>query len=216
MTPPDPTGEPANLLDAGQALELADWRRQVADLYAAVRADPDAEGGWRRWQQARSRLFSSHPQSPLPRGEPNADLLPRYFPYDPSFRVLAEVEACAPQRVLLPSSSAEEVGASLVGTARFMLGGDSRSLGVYWLDGYAGGLFISFRDASSGQLTYGAGRYLLDTAKGADLGMRDGGLVLDFNFAYQPSCSYDPSWSCPLAPRTSWLDLAVTAGERSA
>jgi uncharacterized protein len=62
--------------------------------------------------------------------------------------------------------------------------------------------------------TYGAGRYLLDTAKGADLGEEGGRVILDFNFAYQPSCSYDPQWSCPLPPRENWLIRPIHAGER--
>jgi uncharacterized protein (DUF1684 family) len=83
------------------------------------------------------------------------------------------------------------------------------------MDGYAGGLFLSFRDATSGKETYGAGRYLFDTAKGADLGGEGGRLVLDFNFAYNPSCSYDPRWACPLAPPENRLPVAVRAGERT-
>ena len=85
---------------------------------------------------------------------------------------------------------------------------------VFWLADYAGGLFVSFRDASSGKETYGAGRYVLDTAKGADLGTDAGGLILDFNFAYQPSCSYDERWSCPLPPRENWLTVPILGGER--
>jgi uncharacterized protein (DUF1684 family) len=52
--------------------------------------------------------------------------------------------------------------------------------------------------------------------KGADLGTEGGRLVLDFNFAYQPSCSYDPMWVCPLAPPENRLAVEVRAGERSA
>src|SRR5439155_19031339 len=90
------------------------------------------------------------------------------------------------------------------------LGGD---LTLYWLLGYGGGVFLPFADATSGRETYGAGRYLLDTVKGADLGTQGGQLVLDFNFAYQPSCSYDPRWTCPLAPRANRLSFPVRAGE---
>ena len=46
----------------------------------------------------------------------------------------------------------------------------ARSLTLYWMAGYAGGLFLPFRDTTNGIKTYGAGRYLLDTAKSADLG----------------------------------------------
>ena len=75
-------------------------------------------------------------------------------------------------------------------------------------------MFLPFRDATSGSETYGAGRYLLDTVKGADLGDDGGRLVLDFNFAYNPSCAYDPRWACPLAPPENRLPVAVRAGER--
>ena len=79
------------------------------------------------------------------------------------------------------------------------LRGERLSLEVHWLTGYGGGVFLPFRDATSGKETYGGGRYVLDTVKGADLGEQDARLVLDFNFAYNPSCCYDPRWVCPLA-----------------
>ena len=63
-------------------------------------------------------------------------------------------------------------------------------------------------------VNYGTSSGLLDTVKGADLGLDDGRLVLDFNLAYQPSCSYDPAWACPLAPPENRLPTAVRAGER--
>ena len=68
--------------------------------------------------------------------------------------------------------------------------------------GYAGGLFVPFRDATNGTETYGAGRYLVDAAKSADLGAdaETGALTLDFNFAYQPSCAFDPRWALPARP----------------
>ena len=74
-------------------------------------------------------------------------------------------------------------------------------------------MFLPFRDATSGKSTYGGGRYLLDTAKGADLGGDGATLRLDFNFAYHPSCHYDPQWVCPLAPLSNRLTVAIEAGE---
>ncbi len=100
------------------------------------------------------------------------------------------------------------------GQAAFTAGGRPLTLDVYWLEGYGGGLFVPFADLTSTTDTYGAGRYVCDSIKGADLGVEDGLLVLDFNFAYQPSCSYDPDWFCPLAPPANRLPVAVTAGER--
>ena len=93
-----------------------------------------------------------------------------------------------------------------------------RRLGLYWMAGYAGGLFLPFRDGTNGSETYGAGRYLLDAAKSADLGAGTApdSLVLDFNFAFQPSCAFDPIRSCPLAPPETRLDIRIEAGERLA
>ena len=95
------------------------------------------------------------------------------------------------------------------------MGGEPQALELYWLEGYGGGLYLPFADATSGDETYGAGRYLLDTIKGADLGLEHDRLVLDFNFAYNPSCAYDPRWVCPLAPPANRLAVAVRAGERT-
>ncbi len=89
-------------------------------------------------------------------------------------------------------------------------------LTFYWLLGYGGGVFLPFADATSGRETYGAGRYLLDTIKGADLGAApDGRVRLDFNFAYNPSCAYSPRYVCPLAPAANRLPAAIRAGERT-
>ena len=85
---------------------------------------------------------------------------------------------------------------------------------LYWLEGYGGGVFLPVADATSGKTTYGAGRYVLDTVKGADLGTDGERLVLDFNFAYNPSCAYDPAWVCPLATPSNRLSVPIEAGER--
>ncbi len=88
------------------------------------------------------------------------------------------------------------------------------TLDLWSFEQYGGGLFLPLKDATAGDTSYGAGRYLLDTAKGADLGGSDGRLVVDLNFAYHPSCRYDDRWQCPLAPPGNVLSAAVRAGER--
>jgi len=185
-------------------LTLLDWKRRIFDLYAEVRADPDPENGWRHWREVRAQLYASHPQSPSP------GVQPAYFDYDPSLRFLATVERAERETREIATSGDHPYTFSRFGRARF---GD-HSLDLYWLEGYGGGVFLSFADATSGSETYGACRYLLDTVKGADLGERDGKLVLDFNFAYNPSCAYDPRWVCPLAPPGNRLSFPVRAGER--
>jgi uncharacterized protein (DUF1684 family) len=196
-------------------LELLDWKRRVFDLYAAVRTDDDPLRAWRRWRDVRDDLFRSHPQSPLaPEAQASFAGL-RYFEYRPELRVLADVVAAPPERREIVTSGEAPYAFTRFAHTRFALAGSDQRLELYWLDGYGGGMFCSFADATSGEETYGAGRYLLDTVKGADLGERGGRLVLDFNFAYNPSCAYDPRWVCPLVPSANRLTVPVEAGELS-
>jgi uncharacterized protein (DUF1684 family) len=198
----------------GDLLDLLDWKRRIFALYAAIRAAEDAEAAWHRWREVRDDLFVSHPQSPIPEGERAGYPGTPFYDYDPAARVLARVEPADPEPLRVTTSRDGTYEFTRFGTARFELLGRERALEVLWLEGYGGGIYLSFRDRTSGRETYGAGRYLLDTVKGADLGTEDGRLVLDFNFAYNPSCAYDPRWDCPLAPPENRLDVEVRAGER--
>ena len=207
---------PQGVLPGSTELQLLDWKRRVFDLYAEVRRAGEPQQAWKRWKAQRDELFATHPQSPLPAEDrPGFSGLP-YFPYTPAARVLARVEAAPPEHYDIQTSGEAEgsYGFTRFARATFELSGEQLSLELYWLDGYGGGLFLPFRDGTSGTETYGAGRYLLDTVKGSDLGMEDGRLVLDFNFAYNPSCAYDPKWVCPLAPLANRLEVPIRAGER--
>ena len=197
-------------------LELLDWKRRVFALYAEVRASNDQQGAWRHWRRRRDELFSGHPQSPVPEAERSRFSGLPYFDYDARFRVLADVVPAEPRAYDIATSGERESSYRFTrfAVARFALQGGPLELELYWLEGYGGGVFLPFRDATSGRTTYGAGRYILDSVKGADLGMEGDRLVLDFNFAYNPSCAYDPRWVCPLSPPPNRLDLAVEAGER--
>ena len=195
-------------------LDLLDYRRRVHALYARVRADPDPAHAFAAWVAERDDLFAHHPQSALPAERRTAFGGLSYFPHDPRGRVLADVVPSERRRYDVPSSGGAAMAFERVGTARFVLDGAACELELYWLVGYGGGLFVPFADATAGAETYGAGRYLLDTIKGADLGMRDGRLRLDFNLAYNPSCSYDPRWACPLAPPPNRMPIPVRMGER--
>lgn len=198
-----------------ERLQLLDWRRRIDELYAMVRADPDPEHAWNVWCATREEMFLGHSQSPLPAAERDAAHTPVYYDYDPAYRVVATVKDGDASSVQVPASVGDGYSLIRAGSAHLTVAGESVALQLLWLDDYAGGMLLTCRDATSGTETYGAGRYLLDTAKGADLGDAEGsGIVVDFNFAYQPSCSYDPQWSCPLAPRENWLTFPIRAGER--
>ena len=219
-------------------LALADWRRRVAAIYADVRrilpVDPDA--ALATWRLGRERLYREHLQSPVPAAA-RAGFRALHFPADPALRFEVIVEADAPDSarapaagesgpfsrfaaplLQLPVSGGGQMGFRRIGWLDIPFPSGSHRLALFWMEGYAGGLFLPFRDATNGHETYGAGRYLLDAAKSADLGgdARRGTLTLDFNFAYQPSCAFDPRWACPLAPPENWLDIPVRAGERIA
>lgn len=200
-------------MTAADTLALLDWKRRVFGLYAAVRALPPGEG-WAKWRRTRDELFRSHPQSPLPADRRASFRGLEYWPYDPGARVLAELEDLDVPPEPIESSGTEPILFRPFARARFELRGEPLTLEVAWLAAYGGGAFLSFRDATSGRESYGGGRYALDTVKGADLGEADGRLVLDFNFAYNPSCSYDPGWVCPLAPPANRLTVAIEAGEK--
>ncbi|HEY3125659.1 MAG TPA: DUF1684 domain-containing protein [Candidatus Limnocylindria bacterium] len=192
-------------------LDLLDYRRRVSELYGEVRAlrERDVRAAHQRWRAARDELFRSHAQSALPpdrragfRGLPYRD-------YDPAFAFTATVRPLPQERYDVDTSTGGVIPFVRFGAVDLPIG----TLEVLWLDAYSGGVFLPFRDATSGKTTYGGGRYLLDTAKGADLGSIGDALVLDFNFAYHPSCVYDPKWVCPLAPLANRLAVAVEAGE---
>jgi uncharacterized protein len=194
-------------------LELASWRRAVAALYAAVRDCGDPADGHALWRAGRDDLFRSHPQSPLPSDDPlRAGGLP-YLPYDPALRFTCPVLDAEPAELAVPTSSDGTIRLRRIGVVR-LPEPVAGSLDVWWLDQYAGGLFLPLRDGTAGRESYGGGRYLLDTAKGADLGGDGGAIVVDLNFAYHPSCRYNPRWECPLAPDGNRIVATVRAGER--
>jgi uncharacterized protein (DUF1684 family) len=200
------------------SLDLLDWRRRVHHLYSAVRAAADPAAAHEAWRAGRDKLFAHHPQTPLlPEDRAAFAGLP-YAPYDPALRfevrIDGDVEA---RRFEVATATDGVVPFERIGVAHLDGLGD---LDVWWLGSYGGGVFVPVKDASAGRpvdgmATYGGGRYLLDTVKGADLGgdARSGELVLDLNFAYNPSCAYDPAWVCPLAPPGNTLAAPVRGGE---
>lgn len=204
--------------DSIGSLQLADWRRRVFGLYAGVRqlSVHDPAAGHELWKSGRDELFAGHPQSPLlpdDRARFTGLTVPRY---DPDWRFELEVRrAEEPLRIIVDSATDGAIPFSLVGTVRVPYLG---TLDVWRLAVYGGGLFVPVKDKLAGAPggTYGGGRYLIDTVKGADLGPGAAGdtLVIDFNFAYNPSCAYDPSWSCPLAQPGNTLREEIPVGER--
>jgi len=198
-------------------LELADYRRRVFALYDALRTDGRADAlRLVTFRSRKDRLFAEHAQSPIPAAERRDFRGLAYWRHDPalSFSAPLEPDPQAPPLELPRSGEGAAMPFSRIGWVSFEIDGAPCRLSVYWLNDYAGGIFIPFRDGTSGTATYGGGRYLWDSAKGADLGTSGDRLTIDFNYAYHPSCTYDPRWSCPLAPQENWLAPPIEAGER--
>jgi uncharacterized protein (DUF1684 family) len=197
-------------------LEVADWRRQTVELYAIVRSMADCENAWHYWRRTRDHLFKEHPASPVAAQAREAFKANDYYRYDPAWRFavdLTPISGAEPFIVDLADDG--EMSLTACAMTSGLAGMTGMELTVFQINGYAGGLFLPFRDADSGRDSFGGGRYLLDTIKGADLGRTaEGETVLDFNFAYFPSCAYDSQWVCPLAPPENHLQIAVKAGQR--
>lgn len=197
------------------------WRRAVAELYRRVRDCEHPQQGFELWCEGRNELFAEHPESPL---EPPARAVftgLRYPPYDPAYRFQPRIDTdVEPARLAIPTQGDEVVTMDRLGRVQL---GELGRLDVWWLVQYGGGLFLPIRDATAGRTTYGAGRYLLDTVKGADLGSgngtdrspgQDATIVVDLNFAYHPSCAYSPRWVCPLAQQGNRVEVDVSVGEQ--
>jgi uncharacterized protein (DUF1684 family) len=195
--------------------ELADYRRSVAELYTEVRhsaLDPVAR--WRKFCASRNVLFGGHPQSALSLEQRDRFTGLSYFPYNPALRFALPVdEDVAPEVIEVVLQEDEITRLQRFGRVRFQVEGQEVALSLFWIQGYGGGIFLPFRDQTNGSETYGGGRYLLDTIKGADLGQELGKIIIDFNYTYNPSCAYHPRWICPLAPEENRLRVPIPAGE---
>jgi uncharacterized protein len=187
----------------GSHLELADWRARVAALYLS---DVDIIG----WRAGRDELFAHHPQSPA---SPDEFQALAYFDPSPSFVTELELEPAQGSIEIDTGGPDGVVTYQRVGIAPTPWG----PLTLWWIEAYGGGLFLPFRDGTSGQSTYGGGRYLTDTVKGTHgrgvVWLGDDRVGLDFNYAYNPSCAFNSLWACPLAPRENWLSEPIMAGE---
>jgi uncharacterized protein len=199
---------------AATVVELTDWRRRVAELYAAVRATDDPSAGHEVWRIGRDALLRDHPQSPVQPDDPLRSTGVPVWPYDPALRWELAIGPADDLVRDLDSANDGQIRMRRIGQVE-LPAPIGATLDVWWFEQYGGGLFLPLRDGTAGTTTYGAGRYLLDTAKGADLGgTLDGGIVVDLNFAYHPSCRYDDRWQCPLAPPGNMTSIKIEAGER--
>jgi uncharacterized protein (DUF1684 family) len=132
------------------------------------------------------------------------------YAVDPAWRVEAGFEPYTPPRRIAIASVIGTVDSSLCpGALVFSRDGRTLRLEPILEDPDATSLFVIFSDATSGDETYPAGRFLY-----CDL-PRDGKTMLDFNRAYNPPCAFTPFATCPLPPPQNALPIAVRAGEKT-
>ena|SRR5438874_1518391 len=204
-------------------LDLYDYRCRVGAMYRertkAYLEGEDAEGVLRHFREARDNLFANHPQSALDEEQRRDFQGLRYFPYNPAMRFLVEVDTdVEPERQQVVMNADESMTMTTVGRVHFAVDGQPAELSIYWLEVYGGGLFLPFRDTTCPAESYGGGRYLFDTMKGSEFFPVPGveyfkRIMLDFNYAYNPSCAYNYRWICPLAPMENRLSVPIRAGE---
>ncbi|KAA3645090.1 MAG: DUF1684 domain-containing protein [Chloroflexi bacterium] len=197
---------------------LAHYRREVSDLYSELRnSSASPQERWQLWHQKRDALLHEHSQSALSEEQKASFNGLEYFDYDPSLHFVLEIDQKVESQIFeVPLQDDGLMKMQRFGQIRFEIADQPVELSLFWILGYGGGIFLPFRDETNktGE-TYGGGRYLLDTIKHADLGEEQGKLVIDFNFAYNPSCAYNPMWHCPLAPKENWLPVPIQAGEKA-
>ncbi len=134
-------------------LDLADYRRRVFALYEQMRRDGRADPlRLVNFRSAKDRLLAEHPQSPIAADERRDFRGLAYWRHDPALALSARLEpdADAPPLDLPLSGEGAAIPFARIGWVSFEVGGVACRLSVYWLNDYAGGIFIPFRDGTSG------------------------------------------------------------------
>ena len=171
------------------------------------------------FRDGREKEFRNKDESPLKEEDFPIFKGLNYFSVDKKFRVKADFTRTGDEKYFqMPTSSGRTKKYIKFGTLKFNLNGKNYSLNVYQADAetlakfpeYKDLLFVPFKDATNGKLTYGGGRYI-------DIKITsDKQVILDFNLAYNPSCAYGSDrYSCPIPPKENFLQVEINAGEKS-
>ena len=160
----------------------------------------------------KDRFFRHDPHSPLTRdARASFDGL-SYFPPNDALAIRGPLEIDGidrEERIVMQTTTGGEQVYRRAGVVRFEVNGEPAQLTLFASDD-SHDLFLPFRDATSGNESYGAGRYLEVDPPGAD-----DVVDVDLNYAYNPFCAYSLEWSCPIPPGENWLRVPILAGERS-
>ncbi len=147
------------------------------------------------------------PHSPIPTTERGAFSGLTYYDPNPELVFSVEAQPVEPTPVTIRTTTGDVRTYQRIATAAMEIDDEAIVLGLYSSGHEA--LFLPFRDATSGNESYGAGRYL-DIEPDAD-----GTITIDFNYAYAPFCAYSDQYSCALPPHENWMTVPIRAGERN-
>lgn len=170
----------------------------------------------RDFQYELNKEFADKNESPLTPEDLESFNGLDFYPIDSTYRVIAKFEPEKdPEIFEMPTTTDRRPLYKTFGTATFELNGQSLKLHVYQNQElikqaeYENHIFIPFTDLSSGNESYGGGRYIdLEIPRGDTL-------VIDFNKAYNPYCAYNHKYSCPIPPRENSLPVAIHAGVKA-
>lgn len=165
-------------------------------------------------RQQKEEYFARNPRSPIPPDQRDGFDGLSYYPVEEDYRFELELEEFDDKdRVTVGTSTGGEQEYLEWGEFTFEVDGETVSLRAYKSDPHEDRLWVPFRDETSGEETYGAGRYLdleADTHR-----TDDGKWILDLNEAYNPTCAYSDRYECPLPPTENWLEVPIEAGEKA-
>ena len=165
-----------------------------------------------QFRARKDAFFRDDPDSPIAPERRPAFAGLAYYEEEDALRLRTALDTEGVDRdepILMQTTSGDVQEYRRAGVVRFQVDGEGAELNLYRSED-AEDLFLPFRDATSGTETYGAGRYLEVEPPGPD-----GRVEVDFNYAYNPYCAYDPNWACPLPPTENWVEVPIRAGERS-
>lgn len=156
-----------------------------------------------------------HPDSPIKTDQLEDFSGLSYYDHDPDFAMMVVVDRLPDDEPLIEmeTSTGDVRSFRRYGTFDFEVDGEPARLTIY-SDPEGGDFFLPFKDATNGEETYPAGRYL-DNHRPGLIPFDEDRFEIDFNYAYNPFCAYSYYYSCPLPPRENWLEVSIRAGEKS-
>jgi len=137
-----------------------------------------------------------------------------YFEPDEAFKVTCKVKVSSGEEFDMLTSRGEKKKYRRYGYLKFKLDGKRFKLPIYQsirlmkIDKYKDYIFIPFTDLTSGNQSYGGGRYVETTIPKGKI------FTLDFNYAFNPYCHYTTGYNCSIPPNENFLNVEIKAGEK--